>query len=186
MAAEMMMETNEQDCQLCLREGGLSLRDLVAAESLPERPPTIPENIWRDQQWFIMCLVCFVNLLRNGPPEVMEEDDIDIEIEMDDWEDWNDYDFWDVDFDPLNNTQEDVFWGHWREQRLTDYLAELNQMIAEEVPYNIEDNDCFKAEFWENAEFWSDVQDQWEDEISNEIEELRASLPTTEDLPELA
>ena len=115
----------------------------------------------------------------------MEEDDIDIEIEMDDWEDWNDQDFWDVDFDPLNNTQEDVFWGHWREQRLTDYLAELNQMIAEEVPYNIEDNDCFKAEFWENAEFWSDVQDQWEDEISNEIEELRASHPTNEDLPNL-
>ena len=48
--AEMMMETNDdkRDCQLCLREEGLSLRDLVAAESLPERPPTIPENIWRD------------------------------------------------------------------------------------------------------------------------------------------
>ena len=186
MAAEMMMETNERDCQLCCEEGGLSLRDLIAAENLLERPPTIPGNIWRDREWFMMCLVCFINLLRNGPPEVTEEqDDIDLEIEMDDWEDWSDYDFLDVDFDPLSDTQEDVFWGQWREQRLTDYLAELNQMIGEEAPYNIEDNDVFKAEFWENQEFWSDVRDQWEDEISNEIEELRASHPPTEDLPNL-
>ena len=184
-----MMESSSDDmvCQLCCEEGGLRLDDLVTAESLIERPPTIPQNIWCDKAWFIMCLICFSNLLANGPPENTEEDDdyeIDMRMDLSDLEDRNDWDYWGVD--PLSNTQEDVFWGQWREQRLTDYLAELNQMIAEEVPYNIEDNECFKAEFWDNAEFWSDVQDQWDDEISNEIEELRASHPPTEDLPNLA
>ena len=177
------------ECNLCLASEGSRLSTLIAQEGLDAQPATIPNNIWRHRSWFTMCVICFINLLRNGPPHSEqnsdEDDDIDLEIEMDDWEDWSDYDFWDVNFDPLDNAQEDVFWGQWREQRLTDYLAELNQMITEEAPYNIEDNDVFKAEFWENAEFWSDVQDQWEDEISNEIEELRASHPTTEDLPNL-
>ena len=182
--AEMMESSNDKVCQLCCGEGGLSLNDLIAAESLLERPPTIPQNIWCDKAWWIMCLICFTNLLTNGTPEANEEEeDIKIEMDLSDWEDWDDWDFW--DFDPLSNTEEDVFWGHWRQQRLTDYLEEFNQMITEE-PYNIEDHDCFKAEFWENAEFWSEVQDQWSDEISNEIEELRASHPTTEDVPNMA
>ena len=125
-----------------------------------------------------------MDLLKNGAPsspEGDEEEDFDWEF---DWDEEFDWDFW--DFDPLSNAEEDVFWGDFRQQRLTEYLEELGQMISEE-PYDIDNLECFKAEFWENAEFWSEIRDQWSDEISDEINELiRASHPTTEDVPNIA
>ena len=168
------MESSNSECNLCLDSDASRLTTLIAQEGLDAtiQPATIPNSIWRHRSWFTICIICFINLLRNGPPHAesnSEDDDIDLEIEMNDWGDWSDYDFWDVNFDPLDNAQEDAFWGQWREQRFIDYLTELNEMITEEAPHNIEDNDVFKAEFWENQEFWSDVHDQWEDEISNEI-----------------
>ena len=173
------MESNQ--CNLCLvEEGATQLSSLIDQEGIDnnQQLDNIPTSIWRHRQWFVMCLICWRNLLANGPPQNTQEDDdyeIDMIVDLSDWENRNEN--W--------NIQEDVFWGQWREQRITDYLVELNQIIAEEVSYNIEDNECFRAEFWDNAEFWSDVQDQWNDEISNEIEELRASHPPT-DLPNLA
>ena len=91
MMAEMMETNDDKQCQLCLREGGVSLKDLIAAESLLERPPTIPQNIWCDKAWWIMCLICFTNWLTNRPPEVNEEEeDIEIEMDLSDCEDWDD------------------------------------------------------------------------------------------------
>ena len=184
----MESSSSNAECNLCLdSNNAFSLTTLMAQEGLDAatQPTTIPNSIWRHRAWFTMCLVCFLNLVRNGPPQTeSNDDDIDLEIDTNDWEDWSDFDFWDVNFDPLTNAQEDVFWGQWREQRLIDYLMELNEMITEEAPHNIEDNGVFKAEFWENQEFWSDVHDQWGDEISIEIEELRTFHPPT-DLPNL-
>ena len=173
------MESNT--CNLCLieGEGATQLSNLINEKEemdQNQQPNNIPSSIWQHRQWFVMCLICWRNLLANGPPQNSQEDDDDDDIDMivdlsDNWnENWN--------------IQEDVFWGQWREQRITDYLVELNQMITEEVN-NIEDNECFRAQFWDNPEFWTDVQDQWNDEISIEIEELRNSHPST-DLPNLA
>ena len=184
----MESSSSNAECNLCLdSDNAFSLTTLMAQEGLDAatQPTTIPNSIWRHRAWFTMCLVCFLNLVRNGPPQTeSNDDDIDLEIDTNDWEDWSDFDFWDVNFDPLTNAQEDVFWGQWREQRLIDYLMELNEMITEEAPYNIEDNGVFKAEFWENQELLSDVHDQWGDEIEIEIEELRTFQPPT-DLPNL-
>ena len=176
-----MMETDDNQCQLCLEEGrrGLFLKDLIAAENLEGRPPAFPQNIWRDRSWWVMCFICFMDLLKNGAPsspEGDEEEDFDWEFDWDEEFDW--------DFDPLSNAEEDVFWGDFRQQRLTEYLEELGQMISEE-PYNIDDLEWLRDEFWENGEFWSEVQEQWSDEF-DELIRAFPFPPTTDDVPNMA
>ena len=141
------MNATSARCLICL--GMLAvykLRDLITKEGLVNRPPSCPPNVWRDRNWFVVCLTCFAGFLKDPAPS--EEAQAQAQ---------NDFD-WDWDFDlldgPLSSIEEDVFWGEFREQRITEYLEELGQLIFEELePYNFENSQVFQDEFWNNAEF---------------------------------
>ena len=61
----------------------------------------------------------------------------------------------------------------FREQRITEYFEELGQLIIEELePYNFENSRVFQDEFWNNADFWTEIHEQWTMEMEVEFEIL--------------
>ena len=161
-------DDNEKDCMLCLeRRNGLDLQSLILEAKLENRPATFPINIWNDRSWFIMCFRCFTELLKDRTPLAEEDKEGEVENNFD-W-DWNEP-LTENNFDwngPLTGIEEDVFWGVFREQSINEYLEELGQIILEELEsHNFEDFEDFLGEFWDNAEFWSEVENQWTCEIA--------------------
>ena len=165
-AAGVTGASSSARCLICLSAlaAVFKLRELLTKEGLVNCPPSCPPNVWRDRNWFLICLNCFADFLKDKAP-------IEGGAQDDDFH-WDDLDFNLLD-GPLSSMEEDVFWGDFREQRITEYLEELGQLIIEELePYNFENSRVFQDEFWNNADFWTEIQEQWTCEMEVEFEIL--------------
>ena len=127
------------ECNLCLASEGSRLSTLAAQGGLDAQPANIPNNIWRHRSWFAMCLICFTNLLRNGPPHSEEN--------FNEEDNKNDLAWVNLDFTPSIDEQENMFWGVFKEQRIDDYVEELAVMLSENAQ-NTVDLDALADSFW--------------------------------------
>ena len=150
-------------CMVCIKQDGRVLQEMANAGGVDQRPDRFPESIWRDRSWFLICLTCFVNLITYGPPKNSEE----IRDEEEE-ENQNTFAWANLDFTPLTDEQENLFWGDFRQQRLDDYIEELAVMLSENAQNGV-DLDALTDSFWSDPDFWSDLQTQWSDEIDEMI-----------------
>ena len=158
------MESSQ--CNLCLVEEGASqLTSLIDQEGIDQQqqPDNIPTSIWRHRQWFLMCVLCFTELLRNGPPRDPEN----LEDDSNEGQNQDTFAWADLDLTPLTNEQENLFWGDFRQQRLDDFVQELAQMLSENAP-NTVTLDALVDTF-SDSDFWNDLETQWNDEIDEII-----------------
>ena len=65
---------------------------------------------------------------------------------------------------PFTDEEENAFWGIYREQKLDDFLQELSNMLPTNTP-GVVDFNALRDTFWDDPNFWADLENQWRDEI---------------------
>ena len=153
----LQSEEQQNACMICLEESmGYPVQEVASFGEIVQRPQTFPENIWCDRVWFLICFQCFLNLATIGtpPPSTLDSEDNLEENEF----------MINLDFDtPLTN--QDAFWGIWREHKFDEFFQDLSNML----PINtsgVVDFNVLGALFWNDQNFWANLEQQWKDEFS--------------------
>ena len=160
---------------ICLEEEvGYPVQELATSGAIIQRTLTSPENIWRDRVWFLMCLRCFLKLVTIGAPSPSA---FDSEDDYEEEENQNTLAWVNLDLNtPFTNEEETAFWGIYREQKLDDFLQELSNMLPTNTS-GVVDFNVLGASFWNDQNFWANLEQQWKDEFSElELTEFHSDI----------
>ena len=116
-----------------------------------------------------MCLRCFLKLITIGPPPPAP-----VSEENEEEENQNTLAWLNLDLTPMTNEEEATFWGMYREQKLDDFLRKLSDMLPINTP-GVVDINALTDSFWDDPNFMSELEEQWQDEIGDLIRTLTES-----------